>query len=72
MENQYKKKDGKDSKDKDKGPTLTSPFYMNNYANSLKNMANLQSMMMENLNYMNSNMNNNIEISQKTLVKQQE
>lgn len=51
---------------------MTSPYYANNYANSLKNMVNLQSMMIENLNYMNDNMNQNIEISHQNLLKQQE
>lgn len=35
-------------------------------------MVNLQTMMMENLNYMNENMNQNIEISHQNLVKQQQ
>jgi len=35
-------------------------------------MVNLQSMMIENINYMNENMNQNIEISHQNLVKQQE
>jgi len=35
-------------------------------------MAKMQNMIMESLNYMNSNMNANIEISHKTLKKQQD
>eukprot|EP00801_Mesodinium_rubrum_P000467 Mrub_00467.p1 GENE.Mrub_00467~~Mrub_00467.p1 ORF type:complete len:967 (-),score=266.46 Mrub_00467:16-2916(-) len=64
------KNKGKDQTDT--GAVLTSPYYANNYANSLKNMVNLQTMMMENLNYMNENMNQNIEISHQNLVKQQQ
>lgn len=35
-------------------------------------MVNLQTMMIENLNHMNENMNQNIEISHQNLLKQQE
>jgi len=35
-------------------------------------MVNLQTMMIENLNHMNENMNQNIEISHQNLIKQQE
>lgn len=56
----------------EQGAVMTSPYYANNYANSLKNMVNLQSMMIENLNHMNDNMNQNIEISHQNLLKQQE
>lgn len=76
VEQNYKpvKSDGLKNKSAagEQGAVLTSPYYANNYANSLKNMVNLQTMMVENLNYMNENMNQNIEISHKNLIKQQE
>jgi len=38
----------------------------------MKNMIEMQKMMMDNLNYLNQNMNNNIEMNNITLQKQQD